>query len=320
MSVAGGGAAQGGGSSAVIIDIMANSAQLGAALQDAEKQIAASAARMGKSIDGAMQQAEKHARDAGDRMGQAMDAVIGGGGPRGGPGAGTTGGIGGRFAQMFQGRDAMIGSIATQFATSLTDDIKSQVERRGDLGDSLGKGLRESLKAIPHWAVQLGVALGEALTPVGERAGEALGHALFVGANDEFVEANAGFEEGTEYGILDYISDVFNNRTTRDIGRGVRSIANQNLIQSRQDELAALQAEQQILRMTDQRGAMFQSRMHMGLVELQTSMGTFRTGFGSPEEASARVYDAAIRQLVAMERIESIVKEIGHHARSAMRN
>ena len=81
-----------------------------------------------------------------------------------------------------------------------------------------------------------------------------------------------------------------------------------------------LQAEQQILRMTDQRGQMMQSRMHMGLAEVQTSMGTFRTGFGTPQEASARVYDAAINQLVAIERIESIVKEIGQHARSAMRN
>jgi hypothetical protein len=233
---------------------------------------------------------------------------------------GGAGGRGGRFAQMFQGRGAMIGSIATQFATSLTDDIKSQVERRGDLGDSLGKGLRESLKVIPHWSVQLGLALSDALTPVGERMGEALGRAMFADASSEFMESNAGFEEGTEYSIFDYIGDVINNRTTREIGRGVRRIANQNLIQSRQDELAALQAEQQILQMTDQRGAMFQSRMHMGLAEVQTSMGTFRTGFGTPQEASARVYDAAIKQLVAMERIESIVKEIGHHARSAMRN
>lgn len=282
MSTAGGGAA------AVIVDIMANASQLGQTLQQAEKQVQQSA----------------------DRMGQSMESAMGGG----------AGGRGGRFAQMFQGRGAMIGSIATQFATSLTDDIKSQVERRGDLGDSLGKGLRESLRVIPHWSVQLGLVLADVLTPVGERAGEALGKAMFETVNGEFTEENAGFEEGTEYGIFDYISDVINNRTTRDIGRGIRRIANQNLIQGRQDELAALQAEQQILRMTDQRGAMFQSRMHMGLAEVQTSMGTFRTGFGTPQEASARVYDAAIKQLVAMERIESIVKEIGHHARSAMRN
>ena len=279
----------GGGAAAVIVDIMANAGNLGQTLQQAEKQVQQSA----------------------DRMGKAMDNAVGG--------AAGGGGMS-RFQQMFAGKGAMIGGIAQQFATSLTNDMKAQVEKRGDLGDSLGKGLRESLRVIPHWSVQLGLVLADALTPVGERAGEALGKAIFAGADSEFVEANAGFEEGTEYGILDYLGDLINNRTTRDIGRGVRRIANQNLIQGRQDELAVLQAEQQILRMTDQRGQMMQSRMHMGLAEVQTSMGTFRTGFGTPQEASARVYDAAINQLVAIERIESIVKEIGQHARSAMRN
>jgi len=266
---------------------------------------------MGKSIDGAMQQAEKTAKQTGDRIGQSLENAMAS--PASGKGIG-------RIAQMFQGRGAMIGNIATQFATSLTDDIKSQVERRGDLGDSLGKGLRESLKAIPHWSVQLGMVLADALTPVGERAGEALGNAIFVGANKEFVEANAGYVEGTEYSIKDYLSDVAANRTTRDIGRGVRRMANENLILGRMDELAALQAEQQILQMTDKRGQMMQSRMHLGLAEVQTSMGTFRTALGTPEEASARVYDAATKQLVALERIESIVKEIGHYSRTAMRN
>jgi hypothetical protein len=305
MSTAGGGAA------AVIVDIMANASQLGQTLQQAEQQIATSSAKMGKSIDGAMQQAEKAAKQTGDRIGQSLENAMAS--PASGKGLG-------RIGQMFQGRGAMIGNIATQFATSLTDDIKSQVESRGDLGDSLGKGLRESLKAIPHWSVQLGLVLADALTPVGERAGEALGNAIYVGANKEFVEANAGYVEGTEYSIKDYLGDVAANRTTRSVGRGVRRMANENLILGRMDELAALQAEQQILQMTDKRGQMMQSRMHLGLAEVQTSMGTFRTALGTPEEASARVYDAATKQLVALERIESIVKEIGHYSRTAMRN
>ena len=278
----------GGGAAAVIVDIMANAGNLGQTLQQAEKQVQQSA----------------------DRMGKAMDNAVGGAGGKGA----------GRFQQMFAGKGAMIGGIAQQFATSLTDDMKAQVEKRGDLGDSLGKGLRESLRVIPHWSVQLGLVLADALTPVGERAGEALGNAIFAGANSEFVEANAGYEEGTEYGIFDYLSDVINNRTTREVGRGVRKIANQNLIQGRQDELAALQAEQQILGMEDQRGRMIQSRLHMGMGQVQTALGTYKFGFGSPEEASKRVVEAATKQLVALERIEAIVKEIGHYSRTAMRN
>jgi len=290
MTTAGGGSA-GGGAAAVIVDIMANAANLGTSLQQAEKQVEASAQKMGKT----------------------MDNAIGGG-------AGGAGGLGGRLGQMFKGKGAMVGNIATQFATSLTDDIKSQVERRGDLGDSLGKGLRSALGAIPHWSVQLGLVLADALTPVGERAGEALGRAMFVGANKEFVEANAGYEEGTAYSIGDYISDVWNNRTTRSVGRGVRKIANQELILGRQDELAALQAEQQILNMEDRRGRMIQSRLQMGMGQAQTAIGTYKFGFGSPEEASKRVVEAALKQVVALERIESIVKEIGHYSRTAMRN
>lgn len=278
----------GGGAAAVIVDIMANAGNLGQTLQQAEKQVQQSA----------------------DRMGKAMDNAVGGAGGKGA----------GRFQQMFAGKGAMIGGIAQQFATSLTDDMKAQVEKRGDLGDSLGKGLRESLRVIPHWSVQLGLVLADALTPVGERAGEALGKAIFAGANSEFVEANAGYEEGTEYGIFDYLSDVINNRTTREVGRGVRKIANQNLIQGRQDELAALQAEQQILGMEDRRGRMIQSRLHMGMGQVQTALGTYKFGFGSPEEASKRVVEAATKQLVALERIEAIVKEIGHYSRTAMRN
>lgn len=278
----------GGGAAAVIVDIMANAGSLGQTLQQAEKQVQQSA----------------------DRMGKAMDNAVGGANGKGAS----------RFQQMFAGKGAMIGGIAQQFATSLTDDMKAQVEKRGDLGDSLGKGLRESLKVIPHWSVQLGLVLADALTPVGERAGEALGKAIFAGSNSEFVEANAGYEEGTEYGILDYLSDVINNRTTREIGRGVRKIANQNLITGRMDELAVLQAEQQILAMEDQRGRMIQSRLHMGMGQVQTALGTYKFGFGSPEEASKRVVEAALKQLVALERIESIVKEIGHYSRTAMRN
>ena len=86
------------------------------------------------------------------------------------------------------------------------------------------------------------------------------------------------------------------------------------------DELAALQAEQQILAMEDQRGRMIQSRLQMGMGQVQTAIGTYKFGFGSPEEASKRVVEAAVKQLVALERIESIVKEIGQYSRSAMRN
>jgi hypothetical protein len=278
MSTAGGGAAQ------VIVDILANATGLGQTLQQAEKQVQASAERMGNTMD------------------QAVGKSVGGQG---------------RLAQMFQGKGAMIGGIATQFARSFTDDLKMETERRSDLGDSLGKGLRESLKVIPHWSVQLGLVLAEALEPVGERAGEILGRAMFEGNN---MEIENQFEEGTAYGLGDWLSDFVNNRTTREVGRGVRKLANQNLILNRQDELAALQAEQQIMRQTDIRGQMIQSRMHMGMAEFQTGMGTFRAAFGTPEEASARVYDAAMKQVIALERIESIVKEIGHYSRNAMRN
>lgn len=319
MSMAGGGAAQGGGSSAVIIDIMANSAQLGAALQDAEKQIAASAARMGKSIDEAMKQAERHTKDAGGRMGQAMDAVVGGTGARGGAAGagGAAGGILGRLTQGLKGHGPLVQHVAMTFGQSIAADINKGVDRRLDLASSIDKGFEEALRSVPHWAVQFGAMIADHLKPHGTAIGRLVAEPIL----DEIsgIGREAEFEEGTFYGPLDYLSDAMQNRNVRSLGR-VRKIANQNLITGRQDELAALQAEQQILQMSDVRGRMVQSRMHMGLAEVQTSMGTFRTGFGSPEEASARVYDAAIKQVVALERIESIVKEIGHHARSAMRN
>ena len=327
MSMAGGGAAQGGGSSAVIIDIMANSAQLGAALQDAEKQIAASAARMGKSIDDAMKQAERHAKDAGDRMGQAMDTAMGGGagggagGGRAVPGvpggAGAMGGIAGRLMQGLKGHGPLVQHVAMTFGQSIAGDINKGVDRRLDLASSIDKGFEEALRSVPHWAVQFGAMIADHLKPHGTAIGRLVAEPIL----DEIsgIGREAEFEEGTFYGPLDYLADAMQNRNVRSLGR-VRKIANQNLILGRQDELAALQAEQQILQMSDVRGRMVQSRMHMGLAEVQTSMGTFRTGFGTPEEASARVYDAAIKQVVALERIESIVKEIGHYSRTAMRN
>lgn len=318
MSTAGGGAAQGGGSSAVIIDIMANSAQLGAALQDAEKQIAASAARMGQSIDGAMKLAEKHAKDAGDRMGQAMDSAIGGGGPKAGPGGGAAGGgLANRIAQGLKGHQPILQNVAMSFGQSLAADMNKGVDRRFDLVSSLNRGFEEAIRAVPHWAAQFGVMIADQLKPYGETIGRVMSEPALDALSG--VEREAEFEEGTFYGPLDYMSDLINNRTTRSFGR-VRKIANQSLIQGRQDELAALQAEQQMLNMTDVRGRMVQSRMQLGIGEVQTSMGAFRTALGTPQEASARVYDAAIKQVVALERIESIVKEIGHHARSAMRN
>ena len=322
MSVAGGGAAQGGGSSAVIIDIMANSAQLGAALQDAEKQIAASAARMGKSIDGAMQQAEKHARDAGDRMGQAMDAVIGGGGPRGGPGAGAAGGtLADRIAQTLKGHQPIVQQSAMIFGESLAMQMNKGMDKRVDVYGTIDRAIEAALKEVPHWAAKMGTSLAERLKPYGNDIGRELSQSILDSLYG--TEREAEFEEGTHYGLGDYFSDVLQWRNPRsdlmNLGR-VRKIANQNLILGRMDELAALQAEQQILNMSDVRGRMIQSRMHMGLAEVQTSMGTFRTGFGTPQEASARVYDAAIKQIVALERIESIVKEIGHYSRTAMRN
>ena len=322
MSMAGGGAAQGGGSSAVIIDIMANSAQLGAALQDAEKQIAASAARMGKSIDEAMKQAERHAKDAGDRMGQAMDTIVGGTSARGGAGGGGAGGaagggIAGRLTQGLKGHGPLVQHVAMAFGQSIAGDINKGVDRRFDIRSSMNKGFEDAIRAIPHWSTQFGTMIADQLKPYGESIGRELAQGVLDNMYGTMREAE--FEEGTFYGPLDYLADVAQDRNTRSLGR-VRKIANQNLITGRQDELAALQAEQQILQMSDVRGRMVQSRMHMGLAEVQTSMGTFRTGFGTPEEASARVYDAAIKQVVALERIESIVKEIGHHARSAMRN
>lgn len=321
MSVAGGGAAQGGGSSAVIIDIMANSAQLGAALQDAEKQIAASAARMGKSIDDAMKQAEKHAKDAGDRMGQAMDTVVGGGvggGSRGGAMGGT---LADRIGRTLKGHQPIVQQSAMIFGESVAMQMNKGMDRRIDVYGTLDRAMEEALKQVPHWSAKIGTGLGERLKPYGNDIGRELSQSIL--DNLYGMEREAEFEEGTSYGLGDYLSDVLQWRNPRSdlmgLGR-VRKIANQNLIQARQDELAALQAEQQILQMTDVRGGMIQSRMHMGIAEVQTGMGTFRTALGTPQEASARVYDAAIKQVVALERIESIVKEIGHHARSAMRN
>lgn len=302
----------GGSAAAVIVDIMANASQLGQSLQQAEQQIAASSAKMGKSIDGAMQQAEKAAKESGDRIGKTLDNAVGGAGPAGGAAMGR----GGRLAQMLGNRQAIM-QYAANLGQEVAKDFHGGMDRRTDVAGSIIGGLEKAVAMIPHPAAQLGLALGEILKPYGEAAGKMFGEAVIDGVN---MSREAEFEEGTAYGLGDYLSDVINDRNTRQMGRGVRKIANQNLILGRQDELAALQAEQQILKMIDQRGQMMQSKMHLGLAEVQTSMGTFRTGFGTPEEASARVYDAATKQLVALERIESIVKEIGHYSRTAMRN
>lgn len=286
MSTAGGGAAT------VIVDIMANASQLGQTLQQAERQVQESA----------------------DKMGKAMDSAIGGGAS----GART---MADRIADGMRRHAPLVQNAAMAFGENLANQMNTGMDRRVDVYGTMDRAMEETIRHVPHWTAKLGTALGDRLKSYGADIGRELSQSIL--DNMYGMGREAEFEEGTYYGLGDYLSDVFQWRNPRssifELGR-VRKIANQNLIQGRQDELAALQAEQQILQMTDQRGAMFQSRMHMGLAEIQTSMGTFRTGFGTPQEASARVYDAAIRQLVAMERIESIVKEIGHHARDAMRN
>lgn len=308
MSTAGGGAA------AVIVDIMANASQLGQTLQQAEQQIANSSARMGESIDGAMRQAEKAAKESGNRIGQTLDNAVG-------TGAGGARTMSARIADGLRKHQPLVQNAALRFGESLGAEMNTGMDRRVDVYGTIDRAMEAALKEVPHWSAKIGTALGDRLKPYGNDIGREMSESILDSLYG--TDREAEFEEGTAYGLGDYMSDVLQWRNPRsdifNLGR-VRKIANQNLILGRMDELAALQAEQQILQMTDQRGQMMQSRMHLGLAEVQTSMGTFRTALGTPEEASARVYDAATKQLVALERIESIVKEIGHYSRTAMRN
>ena len=100
----------------------------------------------------------------------------------------------------------------------------------------------------------------------------------------------------------------------------VRVGANENLIADRRRELAELQTQQQLLSIEDRRGAMIQQRMQFGVSQVQTGYGTISVALGRPDEASRRVYDAAMRQVMALERIQAIVEEIGGKAGMAMRN
>ena len=280
MTVAGGGSA-GGGAAAVIVDILANAGQLGTTLQQAEKQVEASAQKMGKAMDTAMQ----GARPAASRA------------------------IGTRGMAILQAVTPMVQSMAA--------DMKAGFEQRFDLGDSLSKGLTEAVRSIPHPAAQIGVAIADAITPYGERAGISFARAFMDTTGTTFA---AEFHAGTYYGLGDFFSDFFSNRTVRMPFTGVRVGANENLIADRRRELAELQTQQQLLSIEDRRGAMIQQRMQFGVSQVQTGYGTISVALGRPDEASRRVYDAAMRQVMALERIQAIVEEIGGNAGMAMRN
>lgn len=272
-----------GGAASVVVDILANSSQLGTSLQQAEKVVEQSAQKMGKAMDNAIAAPKAAAgRMAGGRAQAALQAVA-------------------------------------PFITSMADDMKNNFESRFDLGDSIGKGLRAATAAIPHPAAQIGVALADVLTPYGERAGRSFAMAFLDTTGQVFAEE---FEAGSYYGIGDMFSDFINNRTVRMPFTGVRVAANANLIADRQRELAALSAEQQILTQQDRRSQMIQQRLHLGRGTTETAIGAYSFAIGGDAaDASRRVFDAAMRQVMALERIEAIVKEIGGAAaRTSMGN
>lgn len=272
-----------GGAASVVVDILANSSQLGTSLQQAEKVVEQSAQKMGKAMDNAIAAPKAAAgRMAGGRAQAALQAVA-------------------------------------PLVISIADDMKNNFEQRFDMGDSISKGLRAAVAAVPHPAAQMGVAIADAITPYGERAGRSFAMAFLDTTGMVFAEE---FESGSYYGIGDMFSDFINNRTVRMPFTGVRVAANANLIADRQRELAALSAEQQILTQQDRRSQMIQQRLHLGRGEVDTAIGTYSFAIGgSADEASKRVFDAAMRQVMALERIEAIVKEIGGAAaRTSMGN
>ena len=143
------------------------------------------------------------------------------------------------------------------------------------------QSMQQTFSSIPFFG-----AIQDALIPLGERIGTAVAQYMY-----------------------EAVQEVFVGRESIVVGEG----GNEELIAKRREELARLRQEQaqfEVSAVEQQIAKVSRS----GVAEIETAIGTFRTGMGAPEDASRDILAEAQRQVQILERIKSILEEIGPSA------
>ena len=150
-----------------------------------------------------------------------------------------------------------------------------------DIPEAILQSMQQTFSSVPIFG-----AIQDALIPLGESIGTSVAQYMYEAAQEFF---------------LGRASIVFSDR------------GNEELVASRREELARLRQEQaqfELSAVEQQIAKVSRS----GIAEVQTALGTFRTGMGAPEDASRDILAEAQRQVQILERIKSILEEIGPSA------
>lgn len=273
------------GATALVVDILTNTSQLGTGLAQAEAQITTSANRMGKQMETA--------------------------------GGGMAEGILRSFVPK------LTLALGVTVADKLTGALKDAMAKSTLAGDWIEQALMTGGSYIPVVG-----HVADILRPYGEEAGLSWSEAFWEGVT-KYTSERGGFgqilfrsdrfHEGTEFGLMDWLGAQFQaifdpaymDRIRPMQPFGVPKNPNEDLIRERQFEFARLTAEQQILNQEDVRSQWVQRRIQIGIGQVSTALGAFKSPFGDPGEASKRVYEAAMKQVVSLDRIKAILEEIG---------
>lgn len=274
------------GATALVVDILTNTSQLGTGLAQAEAQITTSANRMGKQMESA--------------------------------GGGMAEGILRSFVPK------LTLALGVTAADRIVKSLKEGMQKRTLQGEWILESLQTGGSYIP-----VAGQVADMMRPYGEQAGRGFMESFFEaltaaraaqGGLGPIIFGNDRFFEGTEFGLMDWLNSQLDMIFGEGLGStrplqpfGVPMRPNENLIVARQEEYARLTAEQQILNQQDIRSQMVERRIQVGMGQVGTALGTFSMAFGDPADASRRVYDAAMKQVVALDRIKSIVEEMGEH-------
>lgn len=186
----------------------------------------------------------------------------------------------GKFSQQLastlaRGVSALVAVQAADAAIRATSDA---FRNNRDIPEAILQSMQQVFSSVPIFG-----AIQDALIPLGEQIGTSVAEYMYEAVQDIFL--------GRE-------SIVFSDR------------GNEELIANRREELARLRQEQarfELSAVETQIGKIAKS----GIAEVETSLGTFRTGMGAPQDASRDILTEAQRQVQVLERIESIMREIG---------
>lgn len=276
------------GSTSLVVDILTNTSMLSSGLAQAEAQVTHSGGKMGKAME-----------TAGTAMSSNMLKGL----------IGRAGKIG-----MIVGAVDMIGSQLREAMSKNTDVQQGFMDMLASIGDL--PGIRQVIQPLRQYGEEYGRAFTESFFESVSKNAAARGG---FGAQ---LQRSERFFEGTEYGLFEYIQEYIGQMIGTREQRNIRAVApfgiaqrpNENLIRGLQSEYATLMGEQQVLTQQDRRSQMIQARLAVGYGQVGTALGGFNVAFGTPEDASRKVAEAAIKQLQALERIQVILETLGPNA------